>query len=187
MVSLTWWTWLWVGSSSCWWTGKHGVLQSMGSQRVRHDWVTELIWTECSGHKADQVKQTFCGVRSVIRFFLFTYLFMSTLGLCCCMWAFSSWSEWGLLSSCDVQASYCCGLSCCGAWALGRMGSVVVVFILYHILIINTIRFKSVIFYLFSICPICSSFLFFCLLFGWTECFFIFPFYLPGWLKSSNS
>jgi len=55
------------------------------------------------------------------------------------MWAFSSWSEWGLLSSCDVQASYCCGLSCRGAWALGRMGSVVVVFILYHILIINTI------------------------------------------------
>ena len=31
---------------SWWWTGRPGVLQSMGSQRVRHDWVTELNWTE---------------------------------------------------------------------------------------------------------------------------------------------
>ena len=31
-------------SGSCWWTGKPGMLQSMGSQRVRHDWVTELNW-----------------------------------------------------------------------------------------------------------------------------------------------
>ena len=33
---------------SWWWTGKPGVLQSMGSQRVRHDWATELNWTELS-------------------------------------------------------------------------------------------------------------------------------------------
>ena len=44
MASLMWWTWVWVGSGSWWWTGKPGVLQSMGSQRVRHDWVTELNW-----------------------------------------------------------------------------------------------------------------------------------------------
>ena len=31
---------------SWWWTGKPGVLQSMGSQRVGHDWATELNWTE---------------------------------------------------------------------------------------------------------------------------------------------
>ena len=31
---------------SWWWTGKPGVLQSVGSQRVRHDWVTELNWTK---------------------------------------------------------------------------------------------------------------------------------------------
>ena len=30
----------WVSSRSWWWTGKPGVLQSLGSQRVRHDWVT---------------------------------------------------------------------------------------------------------------------------------------------------
>ena len=44
MASLTWWTWVWGNSRSWWWTGKPGVLQSVGSQRVRHDWVTELNW-----------------------------------------------------------------------------------------------------------------------------------------------
>ena len=38
------WTWVLVNSGSWWWTGRPGVLQFMGSQRVRHDWVTELNW-----------------------------------------------------------------------------------------------------------------------------------------------
>ena len=38
------WAWVWARSGSWWWTGKSGVLQSMGSQIVRHDWVTELIF-----------------------------------------------------------------------------------------------------------------------------------------------
>ena len=38
------WTWVWVGSRSWWWTGKPGVLQSTGSQRVGHNWVTKLNW-----------------------------------------------------------------------------------------------------------------------------------------------
>ena len=42
MASLTRWTWVWVDSGSWWWTGRPGVLQFMGSQRVRHDWATEL-------------------------------------------------------------------------------------------------------------------------------------------------
>ena len=46
MASLTQWTWVWVNSGSWWWTGRPGVLQLMGSQRVRHDWVTELKYTE---------------------------------------------------------------------------------------------------------------------------------------------
>ena len=46
MASLTWWTWVWVSSRSRWWTGKPGMLQSMGSQRVRHDWATELNLTD---------------------------------------------------------------------------------------------------------------------------------------------
>ena len=38
-------TWVWVGSGSWWWTGRPGVLQFMGSQRVGHDWVTKLNWS----------------------------------------------------------------------------------------------------------------------------------------------
>ena len=38
------WTWVWVNSRSWWWTGRPGVLQSMGSKRVGHDWATKLNW-----------------------------------------------------------------------------------------------------------------------------------------------
>ena len=44
MASLIQWTWVWAGSGSWWCTGKPGVLQSMGLQRVRHYWATELNW-----------------------------------------------------------------------------------------------------------------------------------------------
>ena len=47
MASLTQWTWVWVNSGSWWWTGRPGVLRFMGSQRVGHEWATELNWTEC--------------------------------------------------------------------------------------------------------------------------------------------
>ena len=46
MASPTWWTWVWVNSRRWWWTGRPGVLGFMGSQRVGHDWVNELNWTE---------------------------------------------------------------------------------------------------------------------------------------------
>ena len=42
IASPTRWTWVWVSSESWWWTGKTGVLQCMGMQRVRHNWATEL-------------------------------------------------------------------------------------------------------------------------------------------------
>ena len=42
MASPIQWTWVWVSSRSWWWTGKPGVLQSMGLQRGGHDWATEL-------------------------------------------------------------------------------------------------------------------------------------------------
>ena len=44
MASPTQWTWVWVNSGSWWWTGRPGMLQSMGSQRVGHDWGTKLNW-----------------------------------------------------------------------------------------------------------------------------------------------
>ena len=54
MVSLTRWIWVWVNSGSWWWTGRPGVLRFMGSQRVGHDWATDLIWTakNCSGNES---------------------------------------------------------------------------------------------------------------------------------------
>ena len=42
MASPTQWSWVWVNSGSWWWTGRPGVLQCMKSQRVGHNWVTEL-------------------------------------------------------------------------------------------------------------------------------------------------
>ena len=44
MASQTRWTWVWVNSRRWWWTGRPGVLRFMGSQRVGHDWATELNW-----------------------------------------------------------------------------------------------------------------------------------------------
>ena len=48
MASLTQWTWVWASSRNWWSTGMPGLLQSMGSQRVGHDWATELNKTERS-------------------------------------------------------------------------------------------------------------------------------------------
>ena len=47
-ASLTQWSRVWASSRSWWWTGRPGVLQYMGLQRVGHDWATELNWTELS-------------------------------------------------------------------------------------------------------------------------------------------
>ena len=47
------------------------------------------------------------------------YLFMAALGLCCFAQAFSSHSEWELLSNCGAQASHCGGWSSCRAQVLG--------------------------------------------------------------------
>ena len=51
MVSPTQWTCIWVNSRSWWWTGRPGMLQFMGSQRVRNDWATEVNWTELRTRK----------------------------------------------------------------------------------------------------------------------------------------
>ena len=44
MASPTQWTWVWASFRSWWWTGRPGMLQSIGSQRVWHNWATELNW-----------------------------------------------------------------------------------------------------------------------------------------------
>ena len=52
MASPTRWTWVWVNSGSWWWTGRPGVLWFMGSQRVGHDWATELNWIKSDKYKS---------------------------------------------------------------------------------------------------------------------------------------
>ena len=56
MALPTQWAWVWVNSGSWWWTGRPGVLQSMGWQRVGHNWATELNWWSCSFLNAQTVK-----------------------------------------------------------------------------------------------------------------------------------
>ena len=60
MASSTRWTWVWVGFGSWWWTGRPGLLQSVGLQRVRHDWEPELNWTDLyirAAHAAQHQKK----------------------------------------------------------------------------------------------------------------------------------
>ena len=52
MASPTQWTWVWVDSRSWWWTGRPGMLQFMGWQRIGHDWATELNWSACLWKKS---------------------------------------------------------------------------------------------------------------------------------------
>ena len=59
MVSPTRWTWVWAGSGSWWWTGKPVILQSMKSQRVRHNW-TELNWMHPWSCGLPEVAPVFC-------------------------------------------------------------------------------------------------------------------------------
>ena len=67
MVSLAQWTWFWASSGSWWWTGKPGVLQSMGSQRVKHNRVTE----QKPSHYVPDVAYLLCVQRALRCLFLF--------------------------------------------------------------------------------------------------------------------
>ena len=64
MASLTRWTWVWVSSRSWWWTGKPGVLQSLGLQRVRYYWATELNWKKKWGLKLSRTLPGLPGYKS---------------------------------------------------------------------------------------------------------------------------
>ena len=55
MASPTRWAWVLISSRSLWWIGRPGVMQFMGLQRVRHDWATELNWTEQSHSHQDSM------------------------------------------------------------------------------------------------------------------------------------
>ena len=59
----------WVNSRSRWWTGRPGVLQFMGLQRVRHDWATELKWTEEGAS---------------LHIYMYAHIYTTSKHSCCC-------------------------------------------------------------------------------------------------------
>ena len=72
MTSPTQWTWVWANSKRCWRTGKPSVLQSLGSQRVRHDWATISspknkgviqVWNLCPQSAPGNWSYTFYGTK----------------------------------------------------------------------------------------------------------------------------
>ena len=63
MASLmTRWTWVWASSGNWWWTGRPGVLQSMGLQSVGHNWVTELNLCIYTMEQSSEIKSNELGV-----------------------------------------------------------------------------------------------------------------------------
>ena len=64
------WMWDWVNSGSWWWTGRPGVLRFMGSQRVGHDWATELNWTELNWTSHKKYAFVFFNYKQFARCFL---------------------------------------------------------------------------------------------------------------------
>ena len=70
--------WVWVNSGSWWWTGRPGVLQFMGVAKVRHDWATDLIWSDLMVSGIDQVKKWFFfGLFSFYLFFKFKFIYFN--------------------------------------------------------------------------------------------------------------
>ena len=59
MISPTQWTWVWVDSGSWWCTGRPSMLRFMGSQRVGHDWATELNWNYLRSYKSTSLLQLY--------------------------------------------------------------------------------------------------------------------------------
>ena len=70
MASPTQWTWVWVNSGSWWWTSRPGVLHSMGLQRVRHNWATELN-RKCYSKRHTTYKEEYLCIHSSFLSFYF--------------------------------------------------------------------------------------------------------------------
>ena len=82
MASLTRWTLVSVNSGNWWWTGRPGVLRFMGSQRVRHDWATDLIWSDY-GHLICVTSVIMSSLSLLIYLFTLSLLFFIHLVKCC--------------------------------------------------------------------------------------------------------
>ena len=72
-ASPTHWTWVWASSKSWWWTGRPGVLLSIGLQRVECDWMNEVNWN-------DLLCKINIARASILIFFVFSYLYSNIQG-----------------------------------------------------------------------------------------------------------
>ena len=101
MASLTQWTWAWVNSGSLWWTGRPGMLRFMGSQRIRHDWETELNWTRVIFSKYELIM-------SFVLKALLLYLKYKPHHIFLRVWRilpFSTWQLHFILLTCQIPVS----------------------------------------------------------------------------------
>ena len=85
LASLTWWPWIWASSKRWWRTGKPDVVQSMGSQRVGHNWVTEMSWSAFIVQITHNIFQY--------------YILFKFILLCFCLSLHISWLWWLLLGN----------------------------------------------------------------------------------------
>ena len=102
------------------------VLLHLARGSIGHSFLFEALWESRNNFIAVTVTWIFTGFLSYLLAYM--YLFKSfffppaVLGLPCYVGFFSSFSEWGLLSSCGTWASHCGGISCCWSWALEHLG-----------------------------------------------------------------
>ena len=103
MTSLTQWTWIWMDSGSWWWTGRPGVLRFMGSQRVGHDWVTELNYSSLQFFCKEKDRK----ITKIIQIFLtqLLLLFVSCTRAC-------TLSRFSHVWLCDFPVCVCVCISC---------------------------------------------------------------------------
>ena len=121
MASPTQWTWDWVNFRTWLWTGRPGMLQPMGLQRVRYNWAIELNWT-------DDSQITLKNLWTLLAFSSSLSLFLKNICLLWLWWvftapqAFATFGQQRLHCSCGAWASHCSGFSCCSTWTRGQAG-----------------------------------------------------------------
>ena len=99
MASLTRWTRVWVNAGRWWWTGRPGMLWFMGSQRVGHDWATELNWTESSLMAPIVTSQCVWACQSSYKRWIYSYSSWLCTRLC------SYFDRWN-----GAEETCCCGI-----------------------------------------------------------------------------
>ena len=118
----------------------HMVTLCLTSWRIPVPFSTEAAPFHFPASSAQEFQCVDIFAKNFFQNFIYLFLSLAVLGLCCRKQAFSGFGEWGVLSSCDVQASYCSGFSClqstsstarglgaqallpCGMWNLPSQG-----------------------------------------------------------------